>query len=198
MYKELGEQCRKPSGLFGRVVSIMLDINNKKDYEKMITELALKKGDRIFEIGYGPGQGIRMIARGPVECTIGGIDFSELMYSKATKRNKKFKRKGIVKLKYGDIESAERDNERFDKIFCVNVIYFWSDLNKVFEKIYSMLDEGGGFYIFMTSAEDLSKMKFSQNFFKYSIETVESALLKAGFGNVGYKLDTGYVIKAIK
>ena len=198
MFRALGKQLRQPSGLFGRLVSIMMDKRNRAFYEKIISDLDLKSGDRIYEIGYGPGLGIKLIADSITDCSIGGIDFSELMYKQAAKRNKKFVDAGIVNLSYGDLLTSAVENEKYDKIFCVNVIYFWRDLTVVFEKIYSMLSDGGIYYIFMTPAKDFEKLKFAEDFFKYSVETVESELKKAGFKSVAYKLDKGYYIKAVK
>jgi len=198
MFKELGEQLRKPSGFFGRIVSKMMDIRNREFYEKVIIELDIKSGDKIYEIGYGPGLGIRLISNLRKDCSISGIDYSELMFSKATKRNKQFINAGIVNLKYGDLLTADIDNERYDKIYCLNVIYFWSDLSKVFDKIYSMLNDGGMYCIFMTHEKEIGTQKFTKEFCKYSIEQVESELKKAGFKSVEHKLEKGYYIKSIK
>jgi len=103
---------------------------------------------------------------------------------------------GLVHLSYGDFLTAEVDQEKYDKVFCVNVIYFWSDLSKVFPKVYSMLDKDGLFCIFMTPDKVMAHRKFAEDFFKYPIGNVESELKKAGFKSVEYKLDKGYYIKA--
>jgi hypothetical protein len=52
--------------------------------------------------GYGPGIGIRMIAERCSTCTVHGIDFSQLMYKRASKYNKPFIDAGRVSLKCGD------------------------------------------------------------------------------------------------
>lgn len=196
--KGLGKQLRKPSGFFGKLVSKMMDIRNRGFYERIISELDIKSGDKIYEIGYGPGLGINLIANSRTNCSIYGIDFSELMYRKATKRNKKFINNGVVNLRYGDLLTADTGNEKYDRIYCVNVIYFWTDLNIVFEKIYSMLNDGGVYCIFMTHKKDFEKPAFTEDFCKYSIEEVESALKKAGFKSIEYKFDKGYYIKSKK
>ena len=120
------------------------------------------------------------------------------MYREATKRNRKFIDKGIVNLSYGDLLTSDNTNEKYDKIFCVNVIYFWIDLSSVFEKIYSMLSNGGLYCIFMTPKNEFEKLKFAEDFNKYSVEKVESELKEVGFKNVEYKLDKGYYIKSRK
>ncbi|HLN72008.1 MAG TPA: class I SAM-dependent methyltransferase [Prolixibacteraceae bacterium] len=197
MLAALGRQLRKPSGFFGKIVSRMMNARNRKFYQRIISDLDIQSGDRIYEIGYGPGLGIEMIAQSRNDCTISGIDFSELMVRSATKRNKRFIDAGRVDLKYGDLLTADTAKERYDKIFCVNVIYFWNDLKSVFSKIYSMLGERGAFCIFMTAAEDM-ETGFAVDFKKYSMDEVEKALKEAGFKGVEYALDHGYFIKAQK
>lgn len=198
MLRAIAHQLERPSGFFGKIVSKGMDRRNRKFYQKMISELDIQKGDKVYEIGYGPGLGINLMAQSHPGCLIYGIDFSELMVSMATKRNQEFIDKGMVTLKYGDLLTAETGNERYDKIFCVNVIYFWKELNPVFTKIFSMLNNGGTFCIFMTSAQELKAGRFPENFHKYSAEEVERELKKAGFQNVEYTLDNGYYIKSTK
>ncbi len=198
MFTTLGAQLRKPSGFFGKMVSKMMDTRNRKYYEKMITELDVKKDEKLYEIGYGPGLGICMIMNSGVACTIDGIDFSDLMYHTATKRNLKFINRGTVNLKYGNLLTADINCKTYDKVFCLNVIYFWDDLNIMFKKIHAMLKDGGIYYVFMDHEKKLNKLKFAQNFCKYTIEEVESALRKAGFGSIEYKMYYGYYIKAKK
>lgn len=198
MFKTLGEQLRKPSGTLGRFVAKMMDTRNREFYVKIINDLELKSGDKIYEIGYGPGLGINLIAGNKVDCTISGIDFSELMYRGATKRNQKYVDEGRVTLSYGDFLTSAPEQQTYDKVFCVNVIYFWSDLNRVFKMIYSMMNEDGLFCIFMTPDKVIANLKFTEEFFKYPIGQVESELMKAGFKSVEYKLDKGYYIKARK
>jgi ubiquinone/menaquinone biosynthesis C-methylase UbiE len=198
MFKTLGEQFRKPSGFVGKLVSKIMEMRNNEFYVKTIKELDIKNGEKIFEIGYGPGFGINLIANNMPNCMISGIDYSDLMYRKAIKRNKKFIESRVVSLKYGDLLTVELDHEKYDKVFCINVIYFWSDLSRVFQKIHSMMNKDGIYCIFMTPEKEFKKLKFTKNFCKYSIEKVESELKKAGFKNVEYKLDKGYYIKAKK
>jgi ubiquinone/menaquinone biosynthesis C-methylase UbiE len=135
----LAKQLRKPSGFFGILVAKMMEFRNRGFYKVVIDKLSLRQGEHILEIGYGPGLGIYQIAGSFPECRISGIDFSELMYHKASKRNKKFIDKGTVHLQHGDVLTLEPGNVKFDKIFCVNVIYFWNDLDLAFGRIFNML-----------------------------------------------------------
>ena len=135
----LAKQLRKPSGFFGKLVAKMMEFRNRNSYKGIIRKLSPGTGEHILEIGYGPGLGIYQIAASYPDCRISGIDYSELMFAKASLRNKKFIENGIVHLEQGDVLTLDPGKDQFDKIFCVNVIYFWNDLNLAFTKIFNML-----------------------------------------------------------
>jgi ubiquinone/menaquinone biosynthesis C-methylase UbiE len=87
--RSMGSQFRKPTGLPGKLISRLMIFGNRATYDKMISELEIKAYDRIFEIGYGHGLGVRKISS-KFDCFVSGIDYSELMFNEATKRNRKY------------------------------------------------------------------------------------------------------------
>ncbi len=173
---------------------------NRQVYERLIPEMQIKPDDKILEIGFGPGIGINMISEKFEGCKVYGIDFSELMFKKASIRNKKFIDDKSVKLIFRDFIKAEIDENDFDKVFCINVIYFWEDLEAPFKKIWSMLKDNGQFHLYMATKEDLDKIKFTKDsvFNKYSIGYVVKSLENVGFQYVHYYYNQGYYMKAIK
>lgn len=197
MFHALQKQLKKPSGAFGVLVAKMMANRNRKYYYKTLPMMGIKEGDKILEIGYGPGFGIEMLAQS-YNCRISGIDFSELMYRKASERNKKFIDSGKVDLKYGDLLKADTGNGKYDKVICLNVIYFWNDLSAAFKKVNSLLNEGGMYFIYAASADFLTRRGMDKEFNRYSIDQIEAALKQAGFAKVEYKNEEGYYIKAWK
>lgn len=172
---------------------------NSSAYDKIIPAMSIQKGDHVFEIGYGHGLGINIIASG-YDCRVSGIDFSELMIRQASKRNKKFIADKKVSLEFGDLLSADIGLEKFDKIFCVNVIYFWDDLSLAFEKIFKALTNGGVFCIYMLTPEVLGKLKVPKHgiFNRYSVEEVMLSLEQSGFKDVTRLYAKGSVIRCRK
>ena len=194
--KFIAWQFKKPTGLFGIFSSNIMIKGNMTKYDQMIKNLAVQPNDKLLEIGYGPGIGINMIAQKFSSSIIHGIDFSPLMYNRARKYNKLYIG-DKVQLQFGDFLKMPIDSNSYDKVFCLNVIYFWDDLIAPFEKILSILQYGGTFHIYMATKEML-KRATDGVFNKYSIEQVVEALRSAGFAEVEHYFDKGYYIKANK
>lgn len=199
MLTSIGNQFKRPSGLLGRVISLRMKKGNMLDYSKIINVLNIKENDQLFEIAYGHGKGIKQILS-TNKCTLTGVDFSQLMFNEATRRNKIFIKQKRLELHYGDFLQFDMPTNKFDKIFCINVVYFWDDLILPFSKIREGLNEKGSFYIYMAHADFLNQLKFTKEgiFNKYSIEHVVEQLGHAGFSHIDYKLDRGYIISCQK
>lgn len=116
------------------------------------------------------------------------------MYNRASKYNRQYLN-DKVQLQYGDF--LKMNSTAYDKIFCLNVVYFRDDLIKPFKKVISLLKPGGAFHIYMADKEML-KRATDGVFNKYSIQQVVESLKTAGFAEVDNFFDKGYYIKAKK
>ena len=199
MLRFIGKQFRKPTGFLGKIISRIMIRGNRVAYDKIIPDLAIAPNDKILEIGYGHGLGIGMIASG-YHCTVTGIDFSELMFREASQRNKKHIDQKKVDLYLGDFLTTDMGSNNFDKVFCINVIYFWNKLDEPFSKVHQGLKDGGLFCIYMVHQDYLKKMKFTKDgiFNRYSIDEVVDCLELSGFKDIDCKYDHGYLIKCRK
>ncbi|MEI7500400.1 MAG: class I SAM-dependent methyltransferase [Bacteroidota bacterium] len=199
MLSFIGNQFRKPSGFLGRIVSFLMKKGNKSAYDNIIRELEIKRDDRILEIGYGHGIGIDIICKN-YDCLVTGIDFSELMFREAQLRNKRHIENNKLVLNFGDYLDFKCPPESFNKIFFINVIYFWNNIEKPFKKIKDELKQDGMLCIYMDHRDDLKKLKFTTDdiFNKYTIDYVSEELKRLGFKNIDYKFDNGYYIKCNK
>jgi cyclopropane fatty-acyl-phospholipid synthase-like methyltransferase len=200
MFREfIASHFKKPTGLFGIFTSNLMVKNNQKNYDRLMMDLDLQSQDKLLEIGYGPGVGIRMIAERCSTCTIHGIDFSHLMYKRASKYNKRYIDAGRVWLQHGDFLQAPVAPSDYDKAFCLNVVYFWKELRTPFEKVFDLLKKSGSFHIYMADKKTLIEKKAPDSVFnKYSIEQIEEALKTAGFTVAEHIAEEGYYIKAKK
>ena len=197
---KIGSQFKKPSGFLGILVSDLMIIGNRSAYKTLINDLTPSANIKILEIGYGPGIGIDLISKKFEGCDIYGIDYSELMYRRAAKRNRLLINNNRVHLFLGDFIDTEINTGGFNVIYCINVVYFWNDLQRPFERVRSLLKDDGMFCFYMASKEELNKIKYAdRDFFnKYSIEQITQALKSAGFGKVEFYFKHGFYIKAKK
>lgn len=199
MLSRIGKQFRHPSGILGRIISLLMKKGNMQSYDKILHELEIKDNDIIFEIGYGHGLGIKRILSNN-NCYISGIDFSELMYKEATRRNKTFIDDKKLELSLGDFLNFKMKSDYYDKIFCINVVYFWDNLDNPFSKIRDSLKKDGVFCFSMAHRDTLNKLKYTKDniFNKYTIEQVVDKLNLSGFEEIDYHLNKVYLIKCIK
>jgi SAM-dependent methyltransferase len=197
--KALEKQFRKPSGFLGKITANKMLRSNSIEYEKIIDTLNIKPNAKLFEIGYGPGYGLGRILD-EFNCTITGLDFSELMYKQAKKRNAQYIEKRKLDLHYGDFFDSRFNFSEFDLVYCLNVVYFWKDLLTPFKKINNMLNPNGAFCFYMAGNKLLNKLNVSDNgiFNKHDIDEARDALGKAGFKNITYYYDEGFYIRAEK
>jgi trans-aconitate methyltransferase len=196
MFGSIKGQFKKPTGLMGKMIAGLMERGNKRHYVILVPEMNLSVESVILEIGYGPGIGLKMIASKYPGIKIDGVDFSELMYKTASERNKEYIEKGNMNLKHGDFLNANLYPEKYDRIFCINVIYFWEDLMTPFKKIMDGLKPGGMYCLFMAHFKNNNDK--DKVFNMYKIDDVMKKLLDAGFSDVQYKYDKGYYIKAVK
>jgi ubiquinone/menaquinone biosynthesis C-methylase UbiE len=186
MFKKIiARNFRKPGGLVGRYIIRSLK-KNQIEYDEMVSLLRLNKDDIVLEIGYGLGKGIYDYAK-KNDCTFHGIDFSRLMYSKALKLNHENIKSGKIILQCADFDNYSFENDTFNCIYFLNVIYFWDEINSRLKKIFTILKQNGKVIIFMADAEYFKDNKQSEGetiFYLHSVADVVREMGEIGFKNI--------------
>jgi SAM-dependent methyltransferase len=186
MFKRIiARNFRKPGGLLGRYIIRFLK-KNQIEYDELEPLLKLNKDDLVLEIGYGIGQGIFDFSK-KNDCTIYGIDFSRLMYSKTLRLNHENVKLGKVILLCADFEDYSFENDMFHCIYFLNVIYFWNEIYSRLKKIYSILKQNGKVIIFMADAEcfkDIAQSESKPIYFLHSVVDVVREMGRIGFVNI--------------
>jgi SAM-dependent methyltransferase len=153
------EQMKCPSGLSGLVAARIMKRYNAVAETWTVQQLHLSPDDHILEIGFGPGCGLQealsRIDKGVVE----GIDTSSQMMKMASHRNRAAIASGKLRLFEGDAAKLPFEDRSFDKIFAVNVFYFWKDPDKPLGEILRVLRDGGQFALYLVEKNDLLKLK---------------------------------------
>lgn len=136
-------QFQHPRGLLGRIVGWILAGrgSNLVRNRWTVDRIDPMSGDRVLEIGCGPGIALGLVlSRASV--TAVGVDHSELMIANARRRNAKAVRAGRLKLIVGTIDDIPADQGAFDKAFSINVIQF-VDQTAFAVRMFSLLKPGG-------------------------------------------------------
>jgi ubiquinone/menaquinone biosynthesis C-methylase UbiE len=180
--KALAKQLRKPSGTAGSKVGEMMNKANHFLYEATLAEMKLQPNESILEIGFGNGLFFEKIFHNNPNITITGLDYSSQMIKEASRLNSKRIAGNQLRLYNGNSNRLPFADNSFDKIFCINVIYFWDNLATHLQEIKRVLKPSGIFYATIRSKESMLEMPFTKYHFKlYTAEEWRALLTQQQF-----------------
>lgn len=179
LHKIIATQLSKPTGLLaGKVGKQMNKVNNLL-YDFTITAMELKDKESILEIGFGNGKFFNQVFAAADNLAVSGLEFSPEMLKAARANNRAAVSSGKLNLVAGSSEAIPFADNSFDKIFCINVIYFWQDPDNHLKEIYRVLKPGGKFYTTIRTKESMEQMPFTAyGFNKYEQAAWEDILTK--------------------
>ena len=117
----------RPTGVLGRLGGLIMARTNQWMAQRTIELLDVQPGDRVLEIGFGPGVGIQLLAGSASSGWVAGIDPSPEMVAQATARNAAGIGAGRVELRRGSVERLPFANATFDKALAINSMQVWPD-----------------------------------------------------------------------
>lgn len=188
--KLMAQQLRRPSGLLARLTGNKMNKANESLYRLTFNNLNLKEGDSILEIGFGNGKFFSELNTKAKHLNISGIEHSKEMVDEAIRKNLPLLESGVLKVSVGSSDNLPFDDNSFDKIYCINVIYFWENPNLHLREIHRVLKPGGIFCTGFRPKENLSKFPFTNfGFTLYSGGEWKSILEENGFQYVKSDLE---------
>ncbi|MDR0905187.1 MAG: class I SAM-dependent methyltransferase [Oscillospiraceae bacterium] len=177
----IGGQFRKPTGLGGRLSAFVMNRMNQKQYRAAEAALGLAGSDTVLDVGFGNGYLLRRLAE-RYGSRFYGIEISGDMLRAASERNSRAIAGGAMTLTLGDVVRLDFADGFFDKIYTVNTVYFWSDLDAGLAEIYRVLKAGGLFVNAVYTKEFLDGLRYTKRgFAKYSLEEFAAASERNGF-----------------
>jgi len=184
MKKLIARQLSHPKGILGFFIGRNLAKTNAPNNAETIDALDLQPADYVLEIGFGPGAAIEEVAK--VATHVAGVDYSKGMVKAAGKRNKQAISEGRVELHHADAAHMPFNVHTFDKVFGVNVIYFWADPAAVLTELHRVLKPGGLCAIWMIKKELMANNPIGQTeyFTFYAGDEATTMFKKAGFSEV--------------
>jgi ubiquinone/menaquinone biosynthesis C-methylase UbiE len=180
------KQLRKPSGLLAGKVSNKMNEVNEVVYDFTLENMNIKENEAILEIGFGNGKFFNKLFAKARNVKIWGIDFSKDMVGMATKYNQSSIRAGKLNLQLGSSDNLPFANDSFDKVFCINVIYFWDQPEKHLSEVHRVLKPGGEFFAAIRSKETFSHLPAADyGFTLYNEEEWKTVLEQNNFTLAG-------------
>ena len=191
---EIAKQLSRPTGFFGKLIGLGMKFGNRSLNEWTIEQLNLNPSDRVLEVGFGPGLSIKLVAEKVTNGWVVGIDCSKTMLDQANRRNAAAIESGRVELKHGDVSSLPYDNDAFDKVFAVQVLYFWEEPLVILSELKRVLKPRGKIVLSILDKKDLERKPITQTglFNLYSVEEIVELFSQAGFSDIQHKIGASH------
>ncbi|MFC0190231.1 class I SAM-dependent methyltransferase [Fictibacillus aquaticus] len=125
--KYIFHKFEKPTGVIGKIAGRYMAVENKSLNKWTASLLDIRDGDKLVEVGYGPGKGIEYICRAYQNVSLTGYDISADMKELAESRNSDYIKERRVTLYSRSVAEASEQPETFDKAYSVNSILIWKD-----------------------------------------------------------------------
>ena len=143
--KAIVTQFKNPHGYLGRIAGWIM-ANRRSNRERnywTVDLLNVQSGDRVIEIGCGPGLALEACLARAGDGHVVGLDHSQTMLDQARARNVEANREGRLELQLGSLDDLPATVGSFDKACSANVVQFFPDRAAAFRKIYSVLKSNG-------------------------------------------------------
>src|ERR1700730_16120070 len=105
----------RPRGVMGKLGGFIMARTNHKCAVWVIGLLDIKPNDKVLEVGFGPGLGIRLAAGLTSTGYVAGVDPSHEIIARATGRNEEAIEARRVDLRLGSAGSLPFEDNVFDK-----------------------------------------------------------------------------------
>jgi SAM-dependent methyltransferase len=179
----LSRRAARPSGLFGRLLGRIWLWETAHDNDVALELLAPAPGERICEIGFGPGRTLGLLAEGGAEVI--GVDVSDAMVGVAVRRNAKSIAAGVISVHRGDGTVLPVPDDSLDGVLSVHNFYFWPDPRASLADIARALRPGGRLVLSSLADDRPLAARFDPEIYRVpAIADVTAWLRAAGFVDV--------------
>ncbi|SEL79974.1 class I SAM-dependent methyltransferase [Streptacidiphilus jiangxiensis] len=138
---DLTRQFALPSGVGGAFVGALMARRHDAQVRACVTDLAPRAGERLLEIGFGPGTGLLALAASAPDLTLAGVDPSELMLTSARRRTRRAK--APVELRQGTVQALPWADGTFDGVCAVNSVQLWQPRDASLAEVRRVLRPAG-------------------------------------------------------
>jgi ubiquinone/menaquinone biosynthesis C-methylase UbiE len=139
----LYDTFRQPTGYSGKIAGWLMALQNQQRSNWTVEQLNIQPYQHILEVGYGPGNTLRDVARQLKVGFLAGIDHSLAMYQQAYQKNRLHIEEQLLHLQLGELHELPYPPHYFHTIYGSNVHFFWKDPQAEFIRLSSLLKSEG-------------------------------------------------------
>jgi len=183
---QTGSQFGHPRGLVGRLALAAMAVKNGRYNQAARDALALAPGDRVLEVGCGPGVSLRKAARLVGRTgSVAGVDVSRDAVRVARHKNHWMIRRGRAQVLQAGADDLPFSDAQFTRAYAVNSFQFWPKPQEAMGELARVLVPGGRLVIVQRSAgpDTTSDFAGAQGGWE-RIERAVDAAKQAGFSVV--------------
>jgi len=182
----IARQSRCPTGLLGHLIARVMAKETAEANSHLLSLLELRPTDHVLEIGFGHGRTLERAAIAVPQGFVAGVDLSEDMVRMAAKRLRSIVDARRAELRHGDSARLPYEAERFDKVYSLHTLYFWSNPVQHIREVHRVLKPGGRFVLGFTSGEDAqARANFPSSVYHfYGTDEARALIEEAGFGDI--------------
>jgi len=190
---KLLNQCRKPTGWFGRLILRDFNRHHSKLTDWGLKHVSIEKDYTVLDVGCGGGRTVHKLAAIATEGKVYGIDFSEESVTVSRTTNKQWIEMGRVEIRHGSVSRLPFSHHMFDLVTAVETHYFWPDLVADMQEVLRVLKPGGKLIIiaegYKSGKDNLTqklgeKVAESTNMAFLTVNEQSELFSKAGYSDV--------------
>jgi arsenite methyltransferase len=179
----LSRQAAHPHGPVGRLIAWNWIRETAAVNDTALELLAARPGERICEIGFGPGRSLaRLAATG---ARVIGVEVSPDMVAVAARRNAAAVAAGHIRVVDGDGTALPVGDDTLDGALSVHSVYFWPDQAAVLAEIRRVLRPGGRLVLALRPGDHPLPGRFDPTIYRVPTTTELTGWLHAaGFTDI--------------
>ena len=138
-------QFHRPTGAAGHLAGWIMGRrpSNVARNRWAVRLLDVQPGERVIELGCGPGVAIAALAARAIRGLVVGVDHSQVMIRQARRRNRAAVRAGRVRLIHTPVQSLSISDGPFDAALAVNTVGMWPEPTARLRELARLLRPGG-------------------------------------------------------
>lgn len=177
-------QFRAPRGVLGRWVGRLMAVKNAAMNRYAVTVLDPQPGDRVLEIGVGPGRTLGWIAERVSRGRICGLDPSAEMLRLAAARLRAPLSEGRAELALGVATRLPWPDQVFERVLASNNVQFWEPRQRGLEEIRRVLVPGGRLVLALRRLDVGKPQRMAPGYRRHEVDALADEVRRAAFREV--------------